>query len=131
MNDIMLDRGNIPYAHWQMQRTLGGAVLGAIAAELDDLEQQIRQCILTPKRSVPLNPAKGCDLDQFRDRPLNVRHLFVAAEVRDALERDVPRITVRDVVVVTEFTAVTITVTWSPAEMVMEKIVTTEVGYAF
>ena len=93
MNDIMLDRGNIPYAHWQMQRTPDGAVLGGIVAELDDLEQQIRQCILTPKRSVPLNPAKGCDLDQFRDRPLNVRHLFVAAEVRDALERDVPRIT--------------------------------------
>ncbi|MGH1577697.1 hypothetical protein [Planktotalea sp.] len=109
----------------------GVAVLGEIAAELDDLDQDIRQCILTPKRSVPLNPEKGCDLDQFRDRPLNVRHMFVAAEVRETLERDVPRIKVSAVNVEAEFTSVKIRVTWSPKEQVLEEFITTEVVYVF
>ena len=128
----MLDRNDISFVHWQMKRDAqGAAVLGEIAAELDDLAQEIRQCILTPKRSVPLNPEKGCDLDQFRDRPLNVRHLFIAAEIRDALKRDVPRIVVRDVAVATEFATVSISVTWSPAEMVMEAFITTALEYVF
>lgn len=128
----MLDRNDISYVHWQMKRSPdGAAVLGEIAAELDDLNQEIRQCILTPKRSVPLNPEKGCDLEPYRDRPLNVRHLFVAAEVREALKRDVPRIVVRDTAVATEFTSVTIKVTWSPVEMVLEEFITTEVTYVF
>lgn len=128
----MQDRREIPFVHWQMKRDPeGNAVLGDISAELDDLSQEIRQCILTPKRSVPLNPEKGCDLEQFRDRPLNVHHLFVAAEVRDALRRDVPRVVVRDVVVAAEFSSVSIKVTWSPAEIVTEEFVTTEVEYVF
>jgi hypothetical protein len=60
-----------------------------------------------------------------------VRHLFVAAEVCDALKRDVPRIVVRDVAVATELTAVSISVTWFPAEMVMEEFVTTALEYVF
>ncbi len=128
----MLDRNEIPYVHWQMKRNPdGAAVLGGISAELDDLDQEIRQCILTPKNSVPLNPEKGCDLEQYRDRPLNVRHLFVAAEVREALKRDVPRIRVGDVVATAEFSAIAIRVTWSPTEMVMEQFITTEVAYVF
>ncbi len=128
----MLDRNDIPFVHWQMKRSPDGeAVLGEISAELDDLEQAIRQCILTPKRSVPLNPEKGCNLDQYRDRPLNVRHLFVAAEVREALKRDVPRVVVREVGVSAEFSSVTIRVAWAPTEMVMEEFITTEVAYVF
>ena len=128
----MLARTDIPFVHWQMKRDPdGAAVLGDISAELDDLSQEIRQCILTPKRSVPLNPEKGCDLGQFRDRPLNVRHLFVAAEVRDALRRDVPRVTVHEVAVETEFSSVTLKVTWTPTEMVLEEFITTEVAYVF
>jgi phage baseplate assembly protein W len=128
----MLDRNDIPYVHWQMKRAPDGtAVLGAISAELDDLGQEIRQCILTPKRSVPLNPEKGCDLDQFRDRPMNVRHMFVAAEVREALARDVPRIAVHELSVDVAFASVSISVTWSPVEMVMQEFVTTEVAYVF
>lgn len=128
----MLDRHDIPFVHWQMKRDPdGAAVLGEISAELDDLSQEIRQCILTPKRSVPLDPEKGCDLEPYRDRPLNVRHLFVTAEVREALKRDVPRIVVRDVIVAAEFTSVSINVTWSPAEMVMEEFITTQVAYVF
>ncbi len=128
----MLARTEIPFVHWQMKRAPSGvAVLGEIAAELDDLDQDIRQCILTPKRSVPLNPEKGCDLDQFRDRPLNVRHMFVAAEVRETLERDVPRIKVSAVNVEAEFTSVKIRVTWSPKEQVLEEFITTEVVYVF
>lgn len=128
----MLDRNNITYVHWQMRRDPEGrAVLGDIATGLADLDQEIRQCILTPKRSVPLNPEKGCDLDQYRDRPVNVRHLFVAAEVREALKRDVPRIHVRSVNVQADFTSVKITITWTPTEMVLEEVMTTEVAHVF
>ena len=128
----MLDRRDIPVVHWQMKRSPeGAAVLGDITAELDDLKQEIRQCILTPKRSVPLNPEKGCDLEPYRDRPPNVRHLFVAAEVREALKRDVPRIVVREVAVKAGFSSVEINVTWSPVELVMEVFITTQVAYVF
>lgn len=128
----MLDRNDITPVHWQMKRSPDGvAVLGDISAEFDDLKQEIRQCILTPKRSVPLNPEKGCDLDQYRDRPLNVRHIFVVAEVRDALKRDVPRIVVREVTVEASFSQVTIKIVWAPVEMVMAEFITTEVEYVF
>ncbi len=128
----MLDRNTITPVHWQMKRSPDGvAVLGEISAELDDLDQEIRQCILTPKRSVPLNPEKGCDLDQYRDRPMDVRRLFVVAEVRDALTRDVPRIVLRDVIVETSFSQVSIKVVWAPSEMVLEEFITTQVEYVF
>ncbi len=127
----MLDRSDIRPVHWQMKRTPDGAVLGEIAAELDDLAQEVRQCILTPKRSVPLNPEKGCDLEPFRDRPLGVRHLFVAAEVREALKRDVPRIIVQEVAVDAEFASLSITVKWTPVEAVIADFVTTEINYVF
>lgn len=128
----MLDRTKIPFVHWQMKRDADGvAVLGEIASDYEDLSQEIRQCILTPKRSVPLNPEKGCDLDQYRDRPLNVRQLFVSAEVRDALKRDVPRIVVRDVSTDATFSSVTVSVTWAPAEMALAEFITTEVQYVF
>jgi phage baseplate assembly protein W len=126
----MLDRNDIPFVHWQMKRDAqGSAVLGEIAAELDDLAQEIRQCILTPKRSVPLNPEKGCDLEPHKDRPINVRHLFVAAEIRAALARDVPRVRVHEVVVAAEFTTVDIKVIWTPTELVLDAFITTEVAY--
>ena len=128
----MLDRNDIAFVHWQMKRTPdGAAVLGAISAELDDLAQEITQAILTPKRSVPLHPEQGCDLQQFRDRPMNVRHLFVIGEVRETLARDVPRVEVHDLDVETRFEGVTIRVTWSPTEMVLKEFITTEVAYVF
>lgn len=125
----MLDRSQITAVHWQAKRTPEGAVLGAIASELDDLAQEIRQCILTPKRSVPLNPEKGCDLLQFRDRPLDARQLLIAAEVRDALTRWVPRIVVLAIEQVSSFDAVTIKIDWQPIESVSDSFVTTEVDY--
>lgn len=128
----MLDRNDIPFVHWQMKRDDSGvAVMGDISAELDDLAQSIRQCILTPKRSVPLNPEKGCDLAPYRDRPLNTRHLFIAAEVREALARDVPRVQVRELGVKAEFSSVTISVVWTPTELVLKEFITTEVAYVF
>lgn len=123
----MLDRSDIRPVHWQMKRTDNEAVLGEIAAELDDLVQEIRQCILTPPRSVPLNPEKGCDLEQFKDRPLDVRQLFVVAEVRSALDRDVPRINVQAVVAETTFTSISIVVTWSPLESIADEFIETRI----
>lgn len=128
-NGAMLDRSQIPYAHWQLRRDPDGhAVLGAIAPELDCLKQEIRQCILTPKGSVPLNPEKGCDLQPYMDRPMNIRHLFVVAEVRAGLERDVPRINVQSVEVDASFAHLQIQVTWSPKEWVSDEFIVTEVS---
>lgn len=129
----MLDRNDIPYVHWQMRRDPDGkAVLGAISAELDDLSQEIRQCVLTPKRSVPLNPEKGCDLDQFRDRPMNIRHMFVGAEVREAVARDVPRVEVHGVSVApTSPSQVSISLSWAPREAVLSEFIVTEIDYVF
>lgn len=127
----MLDRNDITHVHWQMKRNPEGAVLGAVSTDLDDLSQDIRQCILTPKRSVPLNPEKGCDLEQFRDRPMNVRHLFVMAEVRDALKRDVPRVDVQEISFETSFDAISLTVAWLPTETVARDFIITVVDYAF
>ena len=125
----MLDRSQIRAKHWQMKRTSEGAVLGGIASELDDLSQEIRQCILTPKRSVPLNPEKGCDLDQYRDRPLDVRQFLAAAEVREALTLWVPRIIVEGVSVAATFSQIKINVTWRPLEAVLDDFIITEVDY--
>ncbi len=127
----MLDRNKIANVHWQMKRTVDGPVWGEIAADLEDLAQEIRQCILTPKGSVPLNPEKGCDLEQFRDRPMNVRGLFVVAEVREALRLWVPRVLVHDLTATNTFDTVSLTVTWSPIEAVLEEFQTTEVDYVF
>ena len=127
----MLDRNTITNAHWQMKRTAEGPVWGEIAPDLEDLAQEIRQCILTPKGSVPLNPEKGCDLDQFRDRPMNVRSLFVLAEVREALRLWVPRVQVHEITYQTTFEAITLNVSWSPVEAVLDQFQTTEVTYAF
>lgn len=127
----MLDRNTITNVHWQMKRTVEGPAWGEIAADLEDLAQEIRQCILTPKGSVPLNPEKGCDLDQFRDRPMTVRSLFVVAEVREALRLWVPRVQVHDIAYETTFETISLTVTWTPVEAVAADFQTTEVPYAF
>ncbi|MCG7518849.1 GPW/gp25 family protein [Ruegeria sp. Ofav3-42] len=114
-----------------MKRTAEGPAWGEIAPDLEDLAQEIRQCILTPKGSVPLNPEKGCDLDQFRDRPMNVRSLFVVAEVREALKLWVPRVKVHEITYQTTFETISLNVTWSPVEAVGDDFQTTEVAYAF
>jgi hypothetical protein len=62
---------------------------------------------------------------------MDVRRLFVVAEVRDALTRDVPRIVLRDVIVETSFSQVSIEVVWAPSEMVLEEFITTQVEYVF
>ncbi len=126
----MLNRDDITHVDWQMERTPDGqAVLGAIVTGIDDLSQQIRQCILTPKGSVPLNPEKGCDLEAYRDRPLNVRQLLVVAEVRSALERDVPDITIEGINLDLGFSGITIEVTWIPAQGPGTQVFRTGVEY--
>ncbi|WP_282093030.1 hypothetical protein [Epibacterium ulvae] len=112
-----------------MKRTPDGrAAFGEIASELEDLAQAVRQCILTPKGSVPLDLETGCDLEQYRDRPQDVRRLFAVAEVRTALERDVPRIEIRALDVDVKFSSLLIKVTWVPREWVLDEFITTEVA---
>lgn len=127
----MLDRAEIPFRHWQMKRDASGAaVLGEISAEIDCLTQEIRQCVLTPKGSVPLNPEKGCDLESFRDRPMNIGQMFVVAEIKSALARDVPRITVNIVDVDTLFDGLKIVIKWAPLEWVQGEFIETVLHYA-
>lgn len=66
-----INRYAIPFAHWSMRVTRGasGAAWGEIVDQLDDLEQGIANLVLTPKRSVPTEPTKGCDLAAYMDRP--------------------------------------------------------------
>jgi phage baseplate assembly protein W len=82
---------------------------------------------LTPKGSVPLNPEKGCDLERYRDRPLDGRQLFIIADVRQALARDVPRITVNAVAAETTLSSIKIKITWAPVETTLDDFLTTEV----
>lgn len=124
----MYARHNIPYAHWQMKRDHDGrAVWGEISAEIEDLHQEVRQIILTPKGSVPGEPEKGCDLDQFRDRPMNIRSLLVVEEVRDALERWVPRIKVKDILPIATATHISLSVSWAPTAATQSEFFVTEV----
>lgn len=128
----MTDSTQISSVHWQMRRDPDGvAVLGAVFEGLSDLDAEIRQCILTPKGSVPFNPEKGCDLQRFRDRSMNAQHLFAAAEVTEALSLWCPRITVHSVTVEPSLTQLKISVTWTPTQAVMADIQRTEVVHVF
>lgn len=124
----MFARHDIPYAHWQMKRDHDGRALwGEISAELEDLDQEIRQIILTPKGSVPGEPEKGCNLDQFRDRPMNIRSLLVVEEIRSALERWAPRVKVKDIQATATATQISISVTWRPTSATQSEFYVTEI----
>lgn len=129
---VMTDSTQIRSVHWQMRRDPDGvAVIGAVFEGLADLDAEIRQCILTPKGSVPFNPAKGCDLQRFRDRSMNALHLFAAAEVAEALSLWCPRITVHSVAVEPSIDQLTIAVIWTPTQAVMTDIQRTEVVHVW
>lgn len=125
----MLDRAQIPYVHWQMAGCAddGTPRYGEIVAEMDDLDLEIRQLIMTQPLSVPGNPEKGVDLDKYRDRPQGELALLVVAELRGALERFIPRIELGDIRVKKEFTRLTIAIDWRPVEAVLAEFQTTEV----
>lgn len=125
----MLDRAQIIYVHWQMAgRAADGALTyGEIAAELDDLDLEIRNLIMTQPGSVVGNPEKGVDLDKYRDRPQGELALFVVAELRAALERWIPRIELGEIRVRREFTRLTVEIDWRPREAVQAEFQTTVV----
>lgn len=124
----MFARHTIPYAHWQMKRDHDGhAVWGEISAEIEDLDQEIRQVVGTPKGSVPGEPEKGCDLDQFRDRPMNLRSLLVVEEIREALERWVPRVKIIELTPIATATQISVRVTWRPTASTQADFQVTEI----
>ena len=126
----MLDRSDITAVNWQMRRDGNAAVLGDIATDYADLEQEIRQCILTPIGSIPLNPLKGCGIDEYRDRPMDLGGVLVAHAVREALTLWVPRIEVSTVTVTPlSISQLTISVSWRPTAAVLEDLRQTEVVY--
>lgn len=122
-------RTQIKAVHWQMDAASRDAPSGAIVTDIADLSQSIEQAILTEKGSVPLSPERGLDLQAFRDRPATVRHLFLGAAVREALERDVPRIEVDLVEATIEtFSRVALRIVWRPLSSVAADFLTTEVA---
>lgn len=58
---------------------------GAVVEGVESIKQRIDTIIKTPKGSVPLNNAFGCDILLYQDKPLN-NIAAIKAEVLDALE---------------------------------------------
>lgn len=124
----MLDRADIPHVHWQMDRADAAALTGAVVTDLADLDQCIRNAVETRPGSCPLSPERGCDLDAYRDRPMPVRPVFLAGEVRRCLERDVPRVEVDEVrPEVLAFERIRVAITWRPRDEVAAEFRTTVV----
>lgn len=127
---MLVDRRTIPHLHWQPLIDRERFAAGEIVAGIDDLAQEIRSLILTPKGSVPLNPEKGCDLTPYVDRPPAIGVPAMTREVWAALTRWCVRIVVEDVrVSMVAFHHFSIPVFWRPVETIGAEIQRTEVDY--
>jgi len=127
---MLVDRRSITHLHWQLALDRSRLASGEVVVGLDDLEQEIRSLILTPKGSVPLNPEKGCDLAPYVDRPPAVGVPAMTREVWTALTTWCKRIVVEDVqVTMVAFHHFSIPVFWRPVESIADEIRRTEVDY--
>lgn len=61
------------------------AAFGEIVDQLADVEQGIANLVLTPKRSVPTEPDKGCDLLPYMDRPPAIAIPALKGEIWEGL----------------------------------------------
>ncbi len=126
----MTERFETSHLHWQLRIRLGPMPpWDEIAAGLDDLEQSIRTIILTPPRSVPLEPEKFCAALDYIDRPPAVAIPMITREIFDALSRWEPRIELVEPVQVEmlEFHHFRAIIKWRPKADVLAEIVRTEV----
>ena len=123
-----IDRSAIPFAHWSMRVGRGDDAWGEIVAEMADLEQGIVTLILTPKRSVPTEPEKGCDLIETIDRvPSDIPAMIVS--IFDALAAYHPRIVVATVDVrAIDFAHYEVIVEWRPTAAVVDELIRTTVA---
>lgn len=102
----MIDRGAIPYQHWQMRlgRNLAppATVLGDIVFGIDDVEQSINTIVLTQKGSVPTDPEKCTDLAPYIDRRPDYAIPNISREIFDAIRIWEPRVIVESVQITPE-----------------------------
>ncbi len=132
----MLDRYQIPYAHWSVkvgrrdpETGIADAVHGEIVTALDDVHQAIANLILTPKRSVPGNPEKGCDLTPYIDRHEAEAIPNITREIWDALAIWEQRAIIDSVSIVqVAFAHFVARISWRPIQSVLDDVQITEVN---
>lgn len=118
----MIDRHAIDWQHWQPK--IGGiSDLGAIVHGFGDLEQAIRNIVLTEKGSVPGQPEKCTALQPYLDRRAGWAIPYVTREIFDALRVWEPRINVVSVDVSPEdYDHYRFPVSWHPKGDVLRDI---------
>lgn len=131
----MLNRHNIPYAHWSLKvgrydpdNLSAAEVHGQIVFTLEDVDQGITDIVLTPKRSVPGNPEKGCDLEPYTDNHPAIAVPNITREIWDAIALWEPRAIVDEVSVVQiAFSHFVARIFWHPIQSVLDDLQVTEV----
>ena len=98
----MLDRRDIPFAHWQPRIGRDASAFGDIVSGVDDIEQCIRTIALTEKGSVPTQPEKCVSLQPYLDRRPSYAIPYIARELFDGLTLWEPRIVVAQVKITPE-----------------------------
>jgi Phage baseplate assembly protein W len=97
---MAVNKDDIKHLHWQLAYRQTEPEGGDIVAAYDDIAQAIRLLILTPIGSVPSNPAKGCDLLSFIDRPPEIAIPIIARAAWEAVSTWEPRVEVGTVKVI-------------------------------
>jgi phage baseplate assembly protein W len=76
--------------YWQLSTEEAGAVVTGV----EDLKQQVLNCLVTDKGSVPFDPEFGFNIYELLDRPVNYVIPNGKLGILDALEYGVPSITI-------------------------------------
>lgn len=132
-----VNRHTIRFRHWSLKVARSDAAtgetpdtFGQIVSAVDDLDQAIVNLVLTPKGSVPTEPAKGVDWLGVVDRHPDIGIPMLTREIWDQLAIWEPRIVVDRVEVFqTAFARFASKVFWRPVESVLDDLRITEVAY--
>jgi phage baseplate assembly protein W len=81
---------DIQSSNWQLSTSEDGAVVRGV----EDLKQQVLNCLSTDKGTVPFAPNDGFNINQLLDEPVNWVIPNGKLGILDALENGVPLITV-------------------------------------
>lgn len=77
-------------ANWQLSTETAGAVVTGV----EDLKQQVLNCLITDRGSIPFAPEQGFNINQLLDQPVNWVIPNGKLGILDALESGVPLVTV-------------------------------------
>jgi phage baseplate assembly protein W len=102
---------------------------GAIATDLDDIDQAMRIVLTTPKGAVPHRPRFGCDAWRYLDYPVSEALAHIVREATDALKEWEPRADVTAITTAVEYSTVTLKIAWTVVLGTAGAV--TEVSYAF